>query len=67
MSMVFPEYPTLKFLGKTSDNKVAFMIGNARREYAADDIGLDLLKYTMYRLDRLIRYKREKIALDNIK
>ena len=67
MQETLPEYPALTFLGKTPDNKVAFMIGTSKREYANDDIGYDLLKYTMYRLNRLIRYKREKIALDNIK
>ena len=67
MQETLPEYPVLKFIGRTSNNKVTFMIGTSRREYDDDDIGHDLLKYTMYRLNRLIRYKREKIALDNIK
>ena len=67
MSKTFPEYPTVKYLGKTADGKDVFMIGNSMREYTADDFGYDLLRYTLFRLDSLIRYKREQIALDNIK
>ena len=61
-----PEYPTITYMGQTEDGKYIYLVGNARREVPADDIGFEHFKYTLYRLDRLIRYKREKIALDSI-
>jgi len=65
---VMPEYPTITFKGYSEDyRKLIIMVGKSTREVPNDEIGIDNFKYILYRLDRLIKYKREKIAMDNIK
>lgn len=64
---VMPEFQSLVLCGETDDGRYIFKYGNSVRKVPKDTASMDQFQYTLYRLERLIRYKRERIAMDHIK
>ena len=63
-----PEYPEVIFKGYSEDKKrLVYQVGKSVREIDKhDEVAFDHFKYALLRLNRLIKHKRERMAMDSI-